>query len=486
VRRSSDALGTIQAFDHWLTTWRRTAPDARRVLVSAGEHLAEARRGALKTLIQTDPQAALLRAVPAGLRAELPAEIQSQLEARIDARGNFEVNVACFGRHEITGEPTSHLHRNAVIEGNRYTAHVFGRRAQQLTKYEVPLHGIAVDGLLALDENPFRPLDDGEKHQRGIAADQGAILIGAEVRTFAAPEEWERIRASLIAAESAEGPYLQAAAGAEGEGVTGPARAGVTRPLSWTLGDKRLLWITVSFADDPTAPFSVAQIEAAALKVAAHYRAVSRGRVNKISTITPVPLQLPQPKAYYNREGFPGELHTAALALARSYDAANGGNGTYDPARYDRYIVVFKSMSNYNFGGVAALGGSNVLMNGNLRIDTLCHELGHTHSLPHADWWRAMDGTSLNGAFKEYGDLYDVMGNANDQVNVGYFNTTLQAKLGYLDNTTIQTVTTNGRYRLFGLGCLPLFSRISGGAAGRAQPRGTRPAAQRCADSVGP
>src|SRR5262249_42032276 len=107
------------------------------------------------------PRLALEAAIPAGLRGELPAEGRDLLERRIDARGDFEVQIAC-------GDNWTRTERRVVIEGERYAAYTFGRRESQATKYNVPLHGIAVDRSFALDPAPLRELDSMEKAVRGF------------------------------------------------------------------------------------------------------------------------------------------------------------------------------------------------------------------------------------------------------------------------------------------------------------------------------
>ena len=48
-------------------------------------------------------------------------------------------------------------------DGEVYEAHVYGRRERQSSRENVPLHGIAIDRDLALDERPLRVLEAGER-----------------------------------------------------------------------------------------------------------------------------------------------------------------------------------------------------------------------------------------------------------------------------------------------------------------------------------
>ncbi len=441
--RRADALAKTVAFEQWLTAWRRADVGAQSALAAGGRDLALARRAALKFLIETDPRQALEVAIPEGLRAELPAEVRALLEQRIDARGDFEVQISC-------GEKVSRTDRFAVIGGERYAAFVFGRRDQQATKFGVPLHGIAIDQVLALDPAPWRELDPLEKSRGGYDAEKMVVLVGGEPVTAASSTEWQALTARLVAAESVPGPHLLREAHSGALPVPGaPTTAAVTRPPSWILGDKRVLWVKVDFADSPGAVATDAEITVTNNAVSEFYRTTSQGKTTMTFTILPSLLRLPKDKAYFNLSNTSDtELQASAKVLAKAYDVANGGTGAFDPDRYDRWIVLFSKIASHSYAGRALLGGTDVRMHGTIAAGTVAHELGHTQSLDHSHYWLPSGTSAVGaGAHVEYGDVFDSMGLSSSSTN-NFFNVSQKAKLGYLAGEDIGTITESGTYRI--------------------------------------
>ncbi len=439
-----EALSQTAAFNDWLVTWRRADAGSQPALASTGRDLAVARRSALKALIPVDARLALELAVPVGLRAELPADVQAQLERRVDQRGNLEATIACFG-------PTTLFNRTAVVAGEFLETHVFGRRDSQTTKFGLPLHGIAIDNVLALGESPFRILDDGEKTARDLPIDSTAIAIGEDVVVLSSPADLEQLSRDLITAESKVGPHVQTSnTGSSSPGPIDPASG--TPPTAattpWILGAKRVLWVQVDFSDDTGGVATPEQIAVTNTQVSDFYAANSQGKTTMAFTVLPVVLRLPRDKGVYNASSATVTmLQSDAAILAKAYDAANGAAGTYDPDRYDRWIVLFKRVPAYTFGGQAQLTGPQVRMNGTISPTTTAHELGHTQGLRHAHYWLP-SGTSGAGAgaHVEYGDVFDNMGGGN--AITGHFGAAQKNQLGYLDSTTVTTVTESGTYRL--------------------------------------
>jgi hypothetical protein len=437
ARAGTDSVPpAIVAFEDWLTTWRRADAAAQRVLAGAGRDLAVARRDALKELIRIDPRRALEFAVPVSLRRELPGEVVARLERRLDGRGDYEVVIGCFG-------PVTRIERSAVIDGQRYEVFTAGRRAEQHTKLGIPLHGIAVDDVAALAEDSFRLLDDGEKQALGLEAETMAANVGGAVQTFGSPAEWETAVARQVAAEAVPGPYV----GGAGDPADGRPATAANTP--WILGEKRVLWVQVDFSDDPGGVASPAQIEVTNGQVRTFYAAVSQGRTTMTFTVLPEVLRMPRPKSFYNASSTTTtQLHTDALAAAKAYDTAHGGTGIHDPDRYDRRIVLFKRMPAYAFGGLATLTGPRVWLNGTISPGTTYHELGHTQGLSHSHYWLPSGASGVGaGTHVEYGDVFDAMGSSSSSPH-NHFNVAQKARLGYLENESIRTITEAGTYRL--------------------------------------
>jgi len=78
----------------------------------------------------------------------------------------------------------------------------------------------------------------------------------------------------------------------------------------------------------------------------------------------------------------------------------------------------------------------------------LGHELGHALGVMHANSLQCSDGFIMNGPscwHVEYGNYYDTMGSNSYSLS---FNALFKEILGWLDDSSIQTISTSGRYEL--------------------------------------
>ncbi len=435
------ALAQVAAFDAWLTDFRRADLSAAATsagLEAIGLERAVARRAGLKHLIETDPARALTSAVPVGLRAELPSSVRDQLETWVDDRGRLEVSI--YHRNGAAA-----YDRIVQVADRTYRAFVFGRREPQATKYDLPLHGIALDDSLALDAAPYRLLDDTEKSARGIPADAPALWVGRTLTVLHSAAELAPFVERLVAAEAGVGPHVADAFSGSPSLDAPPDVAAVTSPPSWITGPKRALFLKIDFSDDSGAAATDTQIQDVGTATVDYYTATSQTKTTFAFSILPTVLRMPKTKAYYEAsQSLNNELYVAARDAAKAYDVANGGTGTWDPDKFDRYLIVHKRMATYLYGGVAQTGGPRIGINNAVNLATVGHELGHTQSLAHSHYWLPTGSSPVGaGSHVEYGDVFDIMGGGTL-----HFNVSQKAKLGYLDAAAITTVTANGTYRI--------------------------------------
>lgn len=420
---STDVLAQ---FDAWFTAYRR----GENPSLAAGVELSRARRLALKQLIAANPREALDRAIPRSLREELPLEIQAELESPIDAFGAYEVTAGCFG-------PRAGIERHAEIEGVRYVAHVFGRRLAALSKRRLPLHGIALDDRIAIDEKPYRTLGPSETSP----ADAGGlpVAVGDGMRTFPTAATLQEWAAEVVAAESAPSPDAA---------PKGPATAAA--PADWTLGEKSVLWIRADFPDSPGPPATDSEIQTSMSRVNDFYLDVSNNRSLFRTVVLPETLRLSRTLAAYNTSPTAdAAIRTEAVALARAYDAANGNTGAYNPDRYDRWIVITRRLSVLGVAGRGLVGAAGVFLNGTTADVVVAHELGHNHGLHHADGWRPAGAPPAGpGEHWPYGDVFDIMGSAL-LLSGGHFSSKAKDILLYLPVADTPAVTASGTYRIF-------------------------------------
>lgn len=227
-------------------------------------------------------------------------------------------------------------------------------------------------------------------------------------------------------------------------------------PPGWALGVKRTLVIRVDFPDSPDPVIDDATLLTAMNKVDQYYRAASQGRCSFATTLVPGVLRLARTKVSYQTEGsLHHDLASDVAAAAVAYDVAHGGAGTYNPEKYDRWILMCDRLDHGRLGESLTRGesGAKTVWFDSPRWDpglegTLIHELGHTQGLFHAAAWLPTGSSPTgDGTHIEYGDLFDVMGGL--LLPARHFNTAVKRAIGFLDPDAVQLVAESGTYRIY-------------------------------------
>jgi len=421
------AREVVAHFDTWLASFQSGVASAE------GANLARNRREAMKTLIRLDPEAALKAAVPRSVRAALPAEVQEELERFVDGTGNFSVVAVCDGGNE--------LRRSATVQGERFTVYTFGSRLTALSKHGMAIHGVALDGELALSPLPYRTLEAQE-----LAGETAPLTVasGNTRLAFSSQVELSSFVSQVTLAEASIGPS------ALGEGVSLP-----TASAAWITGTKKVLWMLADFSDSPGAPTDATAINSAMTQVNSYYDSVSQGTTSFTTTILPITVRCSRTMAYLNGVTAGEDIVSAdCITAAKAYDLSHGNTGLYNPDTYDRWVVIFPELTgaDYPWAGLATVGDIGLWLNGTSNWQVLAHELGHNQGLGHSRAWvsNATSPISIgSGTYIEYGDPFDLMGSL--YTLGGHFNAFQKAALGYLSssNGSVATVTTSGTYRLY-------------------------------------
>ena len=407
----TELLSAITPFRRWLDEVNRGQPADFR----EGLTLAVARRKALHTLIQTDPETALRQRIPALQRTRLPAAIAGELETLVDAFSQFEVIAVC-------GRDTGTVERFATVGGRRWAVHTYGARVRTVSQEKLPTHGIAIDDQLALAAEPYR-LPDTEESPGLDTARQVQAYIGDAVRAFSSVDELTTWGTRQTAAE---------------------------QQLPSVFGERTLLFLKIDFADAPGAAFTDQVIATSMAEADRYHRVQSAERTSFKTTILPTVLRSAKLKSFYNADSSSDSpLHDEATVLARQYDAANGNSGTYNPDRYQHVVVLFTSLSSFDFTGKASVSGKRVLLNGSVNASTIAHELGHNLGLSRGHAWKPTGSSPIQPAeHVEYGDPFDVMGSAYNTTS-GHFSVPKKRALNYITDENVQTVSVSGQYRLY-------------------------------------
>ena len=435
------------AFADWTRRYLdQPSPETRRALEHEGRELARVRSVDLAELIPGHPQRALELAIPSGIREQMPASIRAFLEEPVDGRGDFGV-LAGIPAPDHTG-PFEPVYRTVSVGDRAWRAYTYDDALLRPTLTDIPIHGIALGGLFALDPNAVRVLDPDEAARSAIAAKDALCAVSSQpVTTFAeeVPVDAGGHTAWLCSAAHTEN-YNERLILASVDKGNGTDADGVFRQKSaYTEGLKRLLMIRVDFSDLAGAPFSDATGTNMLNGIAAFYLEQSFGKttfrpLGGGSSMTAT-LRMPKTAAVYGASD-PSILRTDARNAARS--------AGFNPTAFDFDLICVGAVPGYNWAGLGYVGapGAWVRASFDAAGGVASHELGHNFGLNHANAWDT-GGQSILGAGSnvEYGDSFDTMGNAT--AGKRHFNARYKNFLDWLPTTQVRIVTASGLYRVF-------------------------------------
>jgi hypothetical protein len=429
--RASGDPSVFDQFDDWMRGYLSADPSERSALVSEGGKLARQRRIALATLIEGDPERALSEAVPMRTRAELPEAIVQQLEDRVDGRGDLAV-IASLPVGGEDSDGVKPFDRFVAFPDKSYRAFVYGRRLAQPTIQSIPVHGIAIDGALALHESPIRALEPGETPDPTLpvrsanedcpvskqpSARAAVAQVGDEIVYFCTGSHIAALGEELIQLENA-----------------------AIKPMAstWSQGTKTVLFMRAVFTDDTAESISDASARSMMSNVSDWFAENSYYTTEMTTTVTP-PLTMPKTMEWYQTNNNYNALLTDARAVAKT-------NG-YDTAGYNLDCVHFKSVFS-GWSGRGYVGGKGTWLQSGNSVGVASHEFGHNYGLWHANFWNATGDTIIGpGSNTEYGNPFDTMGSAS--AGDRQFNAYEKNKLSWLPSTNVLTITNSGLYRLY-------------------------------------
>ena len=498
----------LVAFSNWAERYVRAATLEQRIALEGdGVKLAESRREVLAGLITKTPREAIEATVPLFIRQQLPAPVQAQLERRVGGVGRISLSGLVPEEKGLVAEP---IIRTAMVNGEEFRAYTYGQRAQQGTRQEVSIQGIAVDRSLAVLDSPVRALDFSERPAAaqlittivvetqpvptakvtpvvpaiGNSAAKVAAIVtvtqkpaalplasgtpafnvekvtalqyGNAIVIATSPEQVPKIAENLAKIERAAGPSKPVLTLGNTPVTVNPEAEYTELPaLEWTHGAKRLLLIRVDFPDRRGQPIAGGKkVDALAAskvvsEVNAFYQQNSYGKTSvslRASDVTPV-FTVSKTATYYAVNELNDTLHEEAQNLAAA--------GGYNLEDYDRIAVIFSSLgkirfSKITYGGLANVGWNRLWFNGKFDFGVVAHELGHTYGVHHANLWRTTDQSVIGrGSSVEYGDLFDVMGDSWSATSAYHFNHLFKNVLGWIPDEAVETVIESGTYRVY-------------------------------------
>ncbi len=459
----------LDVFEAWLQlNGAQTAKG--EVRVEQAVELAKQRRVRLLELIKSDPEAALAAAMPRAVHARMPAEVSQHLEQFVSMQAPLELKQSCFHPEGCTHAHEHDFYRATVMDGREVQVHAYGSRLNDLSIPATSIHGIVLDGHMAVSESRVRVLEPDESLPEGVRPPTpGSLAVEAngEIRFLASAGELESYEQTLRDEE--ENPVHIASDSGDGTSTIS------NRPSqSWANGDKKILVIMIDFSDLPGRPIqkSGSGIPAKDLPVTEDdidalingsngvrefFQDGSFGSTDLLLT-TPVAgdspdvtevLRVDRTASYYSNTGSSSALGTDARAAATA--------AGYNLDNYDRLCYMFTNLANFDggtkfngWGGRASVGGKNCWINGYWDFRVVAHELGHNWGLRHANLWKVTDGRpgSMFGSSQAYGDSHDTMGAASGS-HTKHFSHWAKSLLWWIPDASVTTVDTSGVYRVY-------------------------------------
>ena len=444
-------LAKLAAFDNWLSRYKPSAPEQKRLLLEEGVKLAKERRPEFKALISINPEQAMLRAVPRVIRQDLPQSILAQLEEPVSTTGALNV----YQGRPAPGMPVPAegltLRYFETKDGRSLKARVFGPMEHVLSRTNLPLHGVAIDREFAVAANAVRRLEIGERIPDGTPVEATCPVSGQTTVTPAGGEVVNDSTPTLQIGEriitlcngshvSVLEDQFQTFIQASGPGGGGFFVDNFPGTESKAIGNLRCLYIRVTYPDQMAQPNTETQAYADMRDNARFFLENSYGKMTQTTMFTPL-ITLPHTLSWYKAKD--GEVDCLGLIHTDSRNAARDLG--YDPGQFNCIIV--RVDKGPRLEGISWGGGSSVWITWN-GMDVLNHEIGHSLGRNHANSWSSLDGTPYGyGQNSEYGNPFDVMGGGGG-FNVHY-NSISKRGLDWLSAGYVHTPTTSGTYRVY-------------------------------------
>lgn len=466
----SSPRSELAAFATWVDEYLKAAPEARTALRDRGVELAKQRRVVMAGLIKQDPREAIANTLPVLVRLKLPQAVQDLLEERISDRGNVYRVMGISGPGENKVVPTV---EQAHAAGRVFQAHRYGDRALTPDLRDVSIHGISLDGHIAVLDSPVRKMEPGEtatetteecvvtnnvtvvtreataESKEEPAVETTTMLVGSHGYVMCCPfcaEDFET-RMERLERQQMSAPQAVAAIAADATNPRGLSSSGVNgstdypgKPPLWlTNGTNTMIVMRVDFPDHPYCNFSEQYLTDQVNSVGWMVNRFSYGKSQLAApTITPV-LRMPRDRWTYDNGNYWGDI----LNDARNAAIALG----YNPDTFSCRTIVHDG---FRAGAAGWGGGGAIWCNGNASDRLLIHEYGHVFWLPHANSWQANDGNPLSEGrwHVEYGDDSDPMGNAWGTSGFSDYNVYYKNLLNWVPDSAVVPVTHSGTYRI--------------------------------------
>lgn len=434
-------------FSEWTHVYLAAGPTEKAALETQGIEWATERRKAMAAIIESDPERALELAISDSLRRQLPSSVTKLLEERVSAYGDYRVLAAIALPGQTLGVPP--VQRSIKVDGREYKAYVYGHRFDAPSKDHLPVHGIALDGRMAVHASAVQRIDPEESASLrrrlqpeqvcGVAStplgsESLPVRVGSDIVWLCHDKHMEELRERLQ-----DEAHRLAAAGGTGIVDGDPAES------PYTEGRKRVIMFRVAFSNLPTPDISSNSLVTVHAAVNTYWQITSFGRTSlaelqRGSEIVQVTLST----NYQRYDDDAGALRDDVRATA----TAQG----IDLSKFD-FDVTYTGggRPSFSFGGLGFVGGPGAWVVGASRGIT-CHEMGHNLGFPHANFWNTSAQSAIGaGGNEEYGDPFDVMGNGgvDDGSGPGHYVSKFKWRIGWMSDADFPRLTSSSTVRIY-------------------------------------
>ena len=474
----ASSSSALEAFDMWMVDYLHAPAAEKPKKIEQGVQLARERRVELKSLIVSDARAALEQAVPPVIRQELPMEVAQELEERVNENAELLVLGRLPGSNAAPA--SAYVREVRTQDGGVYEVHTSGDRLTQRSTARMSVLGIAVDGVLALEERPLRVMEAGEIPNHPNNLTRRRTLRPVDAQGFAMEELIANSPAPprdivdtcpisgistpvkpsgpgfLAPPVAPEQPVVEAAGRVhylcsgghirafedellvrEG-GNGGPVLVSEPPTPTQSTGHRRNLLMRVAFPENRRGLVNEADAHTMMRGVQDWMLSTSAGRLTFSTTITPL-LILPRTEAWYIARDTSGSANDVLIDARAAAKLAG-----FDPDAYEFDTVIYTGTPG-NFGGQASLGSKGCWLK-STSVQVACHEYGHNFGLMHANAWNTANGTVIGGGtHSEYGDSFDSMGITS--TTDAEFNAAFKNMLGWMPDAYVHN-GSSGTYRI--------------------------------------
>lgn len=489
---------TFHDFRQWNREFAQVAPAPadRERKIAEGVSLARERQARMKRLIRTHPEQAIAESLSFADWEALPEEVRALVERPFSAKADYHYYPICTPPGQPRPAGTPEFFANLYLpDGTKLEAFAYGQRGELMSKRELAVQGIALDGVAAIRDGVFQEIPAGSLDAarrlfpagqadpavsfatgQPVGPDAVTAVAGGLLYAFANPDELRAFAARFARLEALPGPDAASAvlgtpmaAGAGGAfDWNAVETAALNQASAWTETKKTCFLIRINFTDALAEPVTQAAANTVMNGAASdQIRAMSYGKTWLECTTSANVYTMPQVTSYYQNggTGLNDELLRDGRNTFRNQKSgADAGinigpvsnTGTGDSGGVGDYDIVgifFGDIGMVSGNGVyyAGLAGGNRLWVQDANYASLyAHEWGHNYGLGHASSWDTTDGSVVGtGASTEYGDPFDIMGSG--PVPEGHYHPQGKANLNWLTTSDWVDATAAGSntYRIY-------------------------------------